>query len=66
MKLKGIIITVVIVLVGIVLIQNTDVVGFNLLFWEFQMSRIILFPSLLSVGIVIGLIIGFIMNKKSK
>ena len=66
MKLKGIIITVVIVLVGIVLIQNTDVVGFNLLFWEFQMSRIILFPSLLSVGIVIGIIIGFIMNKKSK
>ncbi len=66
MKLKGIIITVVIVLVGIVLIQNTDVVGFNLLFWEFQMSRIILFPSLLSVGIIIGIIIGFIMNKKSK
>ena len=66
MKLKGIIITAVIVLVGIVLIQNTDVVGFNLLFWEFQMSRIILFPSLLSVGIVIGFILGFIMNKKNK
>jgi uncharacterized integral membrane protein len=64
MKLKGILITVVVALTGIVIIQNTDVVGFNFLFWEIQMSRIILFPLLLGVGIIIGVFIRYLINNK--
>jgi len=50
MKLKGTIITIIIVLIGILFIQNTDIVVFKFLFWELQMSRIILFSLLLAVG----------------
>ena len=64
MKLKGIIITVIIALIGIVIIQNTDIVGFKFLFWEVQMSRIILFPLLVFVGMIIGFFLSFLINKE--
>mgnify|MGYP000209269937 CR=1 FL=1 len=44
----------------IVLLQNTEVVSIQFLFWKISMSRIILIPIL----IVIGFIIGFIVGKK--
>jgi uncharacterized integral membrane protein len=64
MKLKGTIITIIIVLIGIFIIQNTDIVVIKFLFWEIQMSRIILFSLLLAVGVIIGFSLTFIVNKK--
>jgi len=46
------------VLLIIVLLQNTQVVSFRFLFWQWSMSRVILFPLVLAVGILIGFIIG--------
>lgn len=42
----------------VVLLQNTQVVGFRFLFWEFTMSRIIFLPLLLMIGFGAGLIVG--------
>lgn len=64
MKAKSIIITVVVMLAIVILVQNTEVVGFKLLFWQIEMSRIILFPLLLIVGLISGFILGFLTKKK--
>ncbi|MDD4203232.1 MAG: LapA family protein [Candidatus Omnitrophica bacterium] len=61
MKPKHIAILVVSGFCLIVLLQNTQVVSFNLFFWKLSMSRIILFPLL----IVIGFLIGFFVGRKS-
>jgi len=42
----------------ILLIQNMQVVSFNVLFWKISMSRIIAFPLLILFGAVIGYILG--------
>ena len=42
----------------ILLIQNSQVVSFNVLFWKISMSRIIAFPLLILFGGVIGYILG--------
>lgn len=42
----------------ILLIQNAQVVSFNILFWKISMSRIIAFPLLVLTGLVIGYILG--------
>ena len=61
MKPKQIAILVGLVLCLIILLQNTQVVSFNLFFWKLSMSRIILFPLL----IVIGFLIGFFVGRKA-
>jgi uncharacterized integral membrane protein len=55
---KLIIIAVLAVLVFVVLIQNTEVVSFQFLFWTLTMSRILMISFLLLVGLVIGYILG--------
>lgn len=45
----------------IFLLQNTEVVSIQFLFWKASMSRIIFMPLL----ILLGFIIGFIVGKKS-
>lgn len=42
----------------ILLVQNAQVVTFNILFWKISMSRIIAFPLLVLAGAVIGYILG--------
>ena len=59
MNVKLIVVSVVAVLTGIVIMQNTDVVAFQLLFWKFNMSRILL-PL---VTLVLGFLLGFIIAK---
>ena len=49
-------------LIGIVLLQNTQVVSVRFLFWKLSMSQIILLPLVLGAGIVIGIVMG----KRSK
>ncbi|MDD3051116.1 MAG: lipopolysaccharide assembly protein LapA domain-containing protein [Candidatus Cloacimonetes bacterium] len=58
MSAKAIFILVILAAFLVVLLQNTQVVELRLLFWKISMSRIILFPLTLFLGIVIGLILG--------
>ncbi len=46
------------VLCLILLIQNAQVVSFNVFFWKISMSRIIAFPLLVLVGAAIGYLLG--------
>lgn len=64
MKAKTIIIIVLIALFLIVLFQNTQVVELRLLFWTISMSRIILFPLTLLVGLIIGFLLGHYVKKR--
>lgn len=58
MKPKTIIVLILLALFLIILLQNTKVVKIQLLFWKIGMSRIIMLPITLFLGIVIGFIIG--------
>jgi putative membrane protein len=62
MRAKTIIILILIVLLAIILIQNTQVVIVQLFFWKLSMSRIIL----ISLSMIVGLLIGFLIGKKGK
>jgi uncharacterized integral membrane protein len=67
MKPKAIIIGVLVLLVLIILIQNTEVVTFNLLFWQIGMSRIIMLFLSLLIGFLIGFLARpFIVKDKAK
>jgi len=59
MKAKTIITLVLVVLLLIVLIQNTQVISLHLLFWKISMSQIIL----IFLTLLIGLIAGYIVAK---
>ncbi len=58
MKPKTIILTILIVLVLIIVVQNSHAVKVNLFFWSFYMSQIILLPLTLLVGFIVGFIVG--------
>ena len=46
------------VLLLIFLLQNTQVVSIRFLFWKLSMSRIILLPIVMFIGIAIGFFVG--------
>jgi uncharacterized integral membrane protein len=58
MKAKTIIILVLILLALIILIQNTQVVEFGLLFWKIAMSKILM----LFIALVVGFLVGFLLR----
>jgi uncharacterized integral membrane protein len=58
LKTKHWIVIILITLCLILLIQNAEVVSFNVLFWKISMSRIIAFPLLVLAGVVIGYFMG--------
>jgi uncharacterized integral membrane protein len=57
MNVKLILVSVVAVLTGIIIMQNTEVVAFRVLFWQLHMSRILMFLVTLLLGFVLGFII---------
>jgi uncharacterized integral membrane protein len=57
MKPKTIIILVFIALLVVVLIQNTQIVTFSLLFWRVSVSEMILVPLVLLIGFVLGFLV---------
>lgn len=61
-KIKMIGLSVLAILVLIVLLQNTEVVAFQFLFWKISMSRIILFLLMM----IAGMVGGFFIGRKSK
>jgi len=64
MKPKTIFIIVIILLFGIIIIQNTEMAGFQLYFWKVEMSRAILLPIIFVAGLIIGFFVCLIMTKK--
>jgi len=61
MKPKNILFIIMGVLFLTVLLQNTQVVTLRFLLWEISMSQIILLP----IVVVLGIVIGFFIGKKS-
>lgn len=56
-----------VILATIFLIQNTQVVDINILFWTISMSGAIMVVSLLIIGVLIGWFLnGYLSNKKNK
>jgi len=66
MKPKTIIILFLLLVFIIILFQNLNTYPIQLLFWKFNVSRIILFPAILLLGILIGLIMGKKRKKNVK
>jgi len=66
MKPKIIIITIVILTLMIILLQNTQVVTVRLFFWKVSMSQIILISLTLLIGFVIGFIFTTVLSKRSR
>lgn len=64
MKPKNIAIIVLVVLLAVILIQNTQVITLKLLFWEISMSRIIFIPSTLAIGAIIGFVVTKLIRRK--
>jgi uncharacterized integral membrane protein len=64
MKPKTIFIIAIILLFGIIIIQNTEVTGVQLLFWKVEMSRAILLPIIFIAGLIIGFLGCLIITKK--
>ena len=58
MKAKTIIVLIMTILALIVIFQNTEVVAFQILFWQFSMSRIIWLLIMLLVGFITGYVVG--------
>lgn len=66
MKLKTILLIVMTVLVCVIILQNTQVVVFSFFFWEFAISRILLIPIFILIGIVIGYMLAVRSPKKKE
>ncbi len=50
----------------IFIVQNTEVVEMQILFWKLAMSRVLMFVSLIVIGVVIGwLIRGHMIHKEA-
>lgn len=64
MKTKSIIIAILTALFVILVMQNSGVVSIKAYFWEIEMSGIVLFPTILILGIIIGYIWAKINVKK--
>lgn len=63
---KQITILVIAVLFLIILLQNTQVVTFSLLFWEVRMSQIILLPLMLALGFIGGYLTHSIRRRRKQ
>lgn len=63
---KLIVIAVILVIFGIILLQNAEVTSLKLLFWDISMSRIFFFPFLFVSGLIVGFILGRIRRSRSR
>ena len=64
MKAKIVLVVVLVVLLGVLLVQNTQVVTYRLYFWTISMSQMILAPIVAAAGFLIGYIFGTMRRKK--
>jgi uncharacterized integral membrane protein len=66
MKPKIILIAVLLVLLGVLLIQNAQEVVFRVFFWQIRMSQVILVPLAVLGGFILGYIAAKIGKKRDK
>ncbi|MDY7031044.1 MAG: LapA family protein [Thermodesulfobacteriota bacterium] len=66
MKPKNIIILVLITLVVVFLLQNTQVVEVRVFFWKLSMSRIILLFGTLLIGLIAGWVLKTLTSKRPR
>jgi uncharacterized integral membrane protein len=66
MKPKIILIAVLLVLLGVLLIQNAQEVVFRVFFWQISMSQVILVPLAVLVGFILGYVAAKIEKKRDK
>lgn len=64
MKPKTIIFIILAIVFLIFLLQNTQIVTVQFLFWNFTMSRIILIALILLVGLILGFIIAEVRRRR--
>ncbi|MCF7885798.1 MAG: LapA family protein [Candidatus Marinimicrobia bacterium] len=64
MKTRQIFIVIISLLLLIILLQNTQVVNFHLLFWKISMSQIILLFLVSIISFIIGYFTHMIINKR--
>ena len=48
------------------ILQNTDIVDIQFLFWKISLSRVVLFLGTLFIGILVGLFIGWEASAKRR
>jgi len=58
MRVRSVVILVLLLLFLVIIVQNTEVVSVRLLFWDLEMSRIILLALSLAVGVIVGFLLG--------
>ena len=66
MKRTMIFIIAILLLFVIIIIQNTELAGFQILFWKVEMSRAILLPIIFVAGLIIGFLGCLIITKKKQ
>ncbi len=64
-RVGGTLIAIVVLLFAIIFRQNTEVVTYRALFWEVTMSRILILPAALVIGIMVGFVLGRHRRTKS-
>jgi uncharacterized integral membrane protein len=64
MKAKLIAILVVVVLALIILVQNSQIVTFRLLFWTAEISQLLLVLLMLAIGFVLGFLIAKLTGRR--
>ena len=58
MKVKMILGLILLLLVVVFTLQNTEVVALRFLWWEFAMSRVLMFLLIFAVGMLTGFLLG--------
>ena len=66
MKAKKWAVIILLFLCAVLLVQNMEVVSFKVFFWQISMSRIIAFPLLVLMGIVLGFTLGKFVHAGTK
>ena len=66
MKPKIIIAVILFILFIIIVVQNTQVITFNLLFWQLSMSQILVVLLTTIIGFVLGYIVATLRGKESR
>ena len=66
MKAKTWVVIILLFLCAVILVQNMEVVTFKVFFWDVSMSRIIAFPLLILIGVVIGFFVGKFVHARPK
>lgn len=66
MKAKSIIIIILAIMALILIVQNTEIVPLQLLFWRVWMSRIVMIVLMLAIGFGIGYVLAAVGRKKTK